>query len=100
MYTVLEGQEEPDVKDVPSLNDVATTKMENILEEIDSIIETEDLTKYLQAIENKVNDSDYTAMDMAAAFLKVSSGQKESQWQWSRQTRNRAGAEKSAPFVL
>lgn len=62
---------------VPSLNDVATTKMENILEEIDNIIETEDLTKYLQAIESKVNDSDYTAMDMAAAFLKISSGQNE-----------------------
>ena len=62
---------------VPSLNDVATTKMDNILSEIDSVIETEDLTKYLQAIENKVNESDYTAMDMAAAFLKMSSGQNE-----------------------
>lgn len=62
---------------VPSLNDVASTKMENILEEIDNIIESEDLTKYLQAIENRVNDSDYTAMDMAAAFLKISSGQNE-----------------------
>ena len=62
---------------VPSLNDVASTKMENILDEIDQIVETEDLTRYLQAIENKVNDSDYTAMDMAAAFLKLTSGQNE-----------------------
>ena len=62
---------------VPSLNDVESTKIENILGEIDNIIETEDLTKYLQAIENKVNESDYTAMDMAAAFLKISSGQNE-----------------------
>ena len=62
---------------VPSLNDVESTKIENILGEIDNIIETEDLTKYLQAIENKVNESDYTAMDMAAAFLKLSSGQNE-----------------------
>ena len=54
-----------------------STKIENILGEIDNIIETEDLTKYLQAIENKVNESDYTAMDMAAAFLKLSSGQNE-----------------------
>lgn len=58
---------------VPSINDVANTKMENILAEMDKVIETEDLTKYLQAIESKVNDSDYTAMDMAAAFLKISS---------------------------
>lgn len=62
---------------VPSLNDVANTKMENILEQIDSVIETEDLTKYILAIENKVNESDYTAMDMAAAFLKLGSGQNE-----------------------
>ena len=54
---------------VPSLNDVATTKMENILEEIDNIIETEDLTKYLQAIESKVNDSDYTAMDLSLIHI-------------------------------
>ncbi|MBA4700424.1 MAG: DEAD/DEAH box helicase [Ruminococcus sp.] len=62
---------------VPSLNDVANTKMENILGEIDHIIETDDLTKYLHVIESKVNDSDYTAMDLAAAFLKLSSGQSE-----------------------
>lgn len=62
---------------VPSLDDVANTKTENILEQIDRIIEEEDLTKYLQSIENKVNDSDYTAMDMAAAFLKLNSGQNE-----------------------
>ncbi len=59
---------------VPSLDDVANTKMENILEEIDRLIEKEDLTKFLQAIETRVNDSDYTAMDMAAAFLKLYSG--------------------------
>lgn len=62
---------------VPSLHDVANTKMENVLSEIDNIIEAEDLTIYLQAIEEKVNDSDYTAMDMAAAFLKILSGQNE-----------------------
>ena len=33
---------------VPSLNDVANTKMENVLEEIEQIIENEDLTKFLQ----------------------------------------------------
>ena len=53
---------------VPSLNDVANTKMENVLEEIEQITENEDLTKFLQIIEERVNESDYTAMDLAAAF--------------------------------
>ena len=39
---------------VPSLDDVANTKMENILEDIDRIIETEDLTAMVNAIESKV----------------------------------------------
>ena len=42
---------------VPSLNDVANTKMENVLEEIEQIIENEDLTKFLQIIEERVNGS-------------------------------------------
>lgn len=42
--------------------------MENVLEEIEQIIENEDLTKFLQIIEERVNESDYTAMDLAAAF--------------------------------
>ena len=56
---------------VPSLNDVANTKMENVLEEIEQIIENEDLTKFLQIIEDRVNESDYTAMDLAAAFFEI-----------------------------
>ncbi len=64
---------------VPSLNDVANTKMENVLEEIEQIIENEDLTKFLQIIEERVNESDYTAMDLAAAFLKYCSGQQETE---------------------
>ena len=59
---------------VPSLNDVATTKMENILDDIDKIIAEEDLTLMINAIEERVNESDYTAMDMAAAFLKMCAG--------------------------
>ena len=32
--------------------------MENVLEEIEQIIENEDLTKFLQIIEERVNESD------------------------------------------
>ena len=44
------------------------------MEDIDRIIETEDLTAMVNAIESKVNGSDYTAMDIAAAFLKMCTG--------------------------
>ena len=54
---------------IPSLDDVANTKIDNILSEVDNIIETEDLTALLEAVEEKINNSDYAAMDMAAALL-------------------------------
>ena len=50
---------------VPSLNDVANTKMENILDMM------------INAIEERVNNSEFTAMDMAAAFLKICCGMTE-----------------------
>ena len=51
--------------------------MDDVLEEIEKMIEKEDLTMMINAIEEKVNDSDYTAMDMAAAFLKLYTGMKD-----------------------
>ncbi len=59
---------------VPSLDDVANTKMEKILDEVDHVIDSEDLTTMINAIESKLNGSDYTAMDIAAAFLKMHTG--------------------------
>ena len=53
---------------VPSLNDVANTKMENILDDVERVIEQEDLDMMINAIEERVNNSEFTAMDMAAAF--------------------------------
>lgn len=64
---------------VPSLNDVANTKMENLLDDIETIIEQEDLHKMLSAVENRINTSDYTAMDLAAALLKWCCGLTEQQ---------------------
>ena len=43
---------------VPSLNAVANTKIDNVLEEIEKMIAKEDLTMMINAIEEKVNDSD------------------------------------------
>ena len=62
---------------VPSLNDVANTKMENILDDVERVIEQEDLEMMINAIEERVNNSEFTAMDMAAAFLKICCGMTE-----------------------
>ena len=62
---------------VPSLNDVANTKMENILDDVERVIEQEDLDMLINAIEERVNNSEFTAMDMAAAFLKICCGMTE-----------------------
>ena len=62
---------------VPSLNDVANTKMENILDDVERVIEQEDLDMMINAIEERVNNSEFSAMDMAAAFLKICCGMTE-----------------------
>ncbi len=62
---------------VPSLDDVANTKMEKVLEEVRTVIEGEDLTTFLQMIQEEINDSDFTAMDIAAALLKMCAGMTE-----------------------
>ena len=62
---------------VPSLNDVANTKIEKLMDTVNQMIEEEDLTTYLQLIQSEVNDSDYTSMDIAAALLKLCAGGKE-----------------------
>ena len=62
---------------VPSLNDVANTKMENILDDVERVIEQEDLDMMINAIEERVNNSEFTAMDMEQAFLKICCGMTE-----------------------
>ena len=57
---------------IPSRDDVASIKAEKVLEEIGNIIENENLRDMIELIEQQVNTSDYTAMDIAAAFLKQS----------------------------
>ena len=48
--------------------------MENILENVDSVIERENLSLMIDAIDEKVNNSDYTTLDLAAALLKLYMG--------------------------
>lgn len=60
---------------VPSLNDIKNTKLEKIFEEVTAIINNNDLTEMINLVESKVNEGDVTAMDIAAAFLKMSIGE-------------------------
>ena len=60
---------------VPSSDDVAQIKAEKVMEEIGRIIEEENITDMINIIEGQVNDTDYTAMDIAAAFLMQALGQ-------------------------
>lgn len=59
---------------VPSMEDVAQVKLEKVMEHVERVIEEEDLSAMLNMIESQVNEADYTAMDIAAAFLKLSLG--------------------------
>lgn len=63
---------------IPSVDDVAQIKVEKILERVGNMIENEDLSSMISLIERRVNEEDYTSMDIAAAFLKMALGEKES----------------------
>lgn len=59
---------------IPSLNDITDIRMEKVLDEVTAIIENEDLGTMVNAIEKKILEEDYTAMDLAAAFLRMAMG--------------------------
>ena len=60
---------------IPSLDDVSAIKADNVLGEIKQIIQNEDLSSIINMLEQNINEEDYTAMDVAAAFLKREMGQ-------------------------
>ena len=62
-------------KKVPSLNDVMNTRIENIFEQAGELIEQEDLSRLIGLVEERINDEEYTAMDMAAALIKMMLGE-------------------------
>lgn len=62
---------------VPSLNDVTAIRMEKVLNEIGEIIKNEDLRGMMRVIERQINEEDYTAMEIAAAFMKKAMGEME-----------------------
>ena len=66
------------VRPIPSINDVTAVKAEKILDKVTAIIRDEDLSKMINLIEERVNDEDYTSIDIAAAFLKMAMGEDSS----------------------
>jgi ATP-dependent RNA helicase DeaD len=59
---------------IPSSHDVAQIKAEKIIETIGSIIDDGNLSDMIEIIDHVVNTTDYTATDIAAAFLKQAVG--------------------------
>lgn len=56
---------------IPSLNDITHTRTDNLFRELSAIIENGDLSAMIAMVEEKLNEQDYTALDVAAAFLKM-----------------------------
>jgi ATP-dependent RNA helicase DeaD len=55
---------------VPSLNDVTAIKVDKILESVADTIADTDLSKMVNIVEQKIQEEEYTALDLAAALLK------------------------------
>lgn len=70
---------------IPSSEDVAQMKAEKIMDKIAVIMEEEDLHDMINFIEKQINESDFTAMDIAAAFLKQAVGGVENSQTYSEE---------------
>lgn len=57
------------VQPIPSLDDVTEQRVVKLFEHLDQIIGDGKLDRYISMIDDFVNEKDYTAMDVAAAFL-------------------------------
>jgi len=53
----------------PSMGDVANIKINSILHDMDNLIANENLSSMINTVEQHLNNTDYTALDLAAAFL-------------------------------
>ena len=60
---------------IPSLDDITEIKAEKIMDQVKETINNVDLAKMIQVIEQKLVEEDYTAMDVAAALLKIAMGE-------------------------
>lgn len=61
-------------RQIPSINDVTSVKASKILDKAAVLIQDEDLGRMINLIEERVNNEDYTSLELAAAFLKMAMG--------------------------
>lgn len=60
---------------IPTINDIVGIKVNKILDKVDNIIKNEDLTKIIALLEERINEEDYTSLDIASALLKMIMGE-------------------------
>lgn len=60
---------------IPSAQDVTRRKAEKVLREVDRVIASGDLTQMKKILAHHLAESDYTELDVAAAFLKQQMGE-------------------------
>jgi len=61
-------------RQIPSVNDVTSVKAGKILDKAAVIVQDEDLGRMISLIEERVNNEDFTSLELAAAFLKMALG--------------------------
>ena len=59
---------------IPSLNDVTAIKAEKILDQVQELIREGELDKMARIVEKRLLAEDYTSLELAAAFLKMTMG--------------------------
>lgn len=60
---------------VPSIDDITDIKAEKILERAGDVIQSENLSKMIDILEKHLDETDYSAVEMAAAFLMMEMGE-------------------------
>ena len=60
---------------IPSLDDITDIKVEKALDQVRDMLETADLGPMINILEQKLIEEDYTALDLAAALLKINMGE-------------------------
>lgn len=60
---------------IPSLDDITDIKVEKIMDQVRDMLEGSDLSQMVNVIEQKLIEEDYTALDLAAALLKMQMGE-------------------------
>lgn len=62
------------VKQIPTIDDVKNRKLDQLFGQIRESIEVGGLAEMMEIIENRINEDDMTALDVAAALLKMTVG--------------------------